>query len=446
MKIRDRITELRRVPASELLPNPKNWRTHPTAQADALRGVLAEIGFADAVLARETPDGLMLIDGHLRAEVAPDSIVPVLVLDVDEAEADVILATHDPLAAMATVDSSLLSDLLGNVETNNEAIASMLTNLADEAGVGESVEVVEDEVPEPPADPITKAGDLWQLGDHRLLCGDCRDAGDVSRLMAGDEVAVAITSPPYASQRKYDTESGFKIIPPDDYVDWFELVQENIASHLADDGSWFLNIKEHCEGGQRSLYVKDLTLAHVRNWRWLFVDELCWQRVSLPGGFPNRFKNGWEPIFHFCRNPAIKFRPDNVSHDFDSAGMKTCDEVKAAGKHFGFTQDGSNGGPGGVRSKNREGALPANVLTINGVDNGIDHSAMFPTLLPAFFIRAFSDNSDIIFDPFLGSGTTLIAAEQLGRKCYGLEISPAYCDVIVDRWQNLTGKKAKRGK
>ena len=92
------------VPATDLLPNPKNWRRHPKAQQDALRGVLAEIGFADALLARETDRGLMLIDGHLRAETAPDQDVPVLILDVTAVEADKLLATLDPLAGLAEWD------------------------------------------------------------------------------------------------------------------------------------------------------------------------------------------------------------------------------------------------------------------------------------------------------------------------------------------------------
>jgi hypothetical protein len=136
MKIRDRIRELRRVPASELLPNPKNWRTHPQSQADALRGVLAEIGMADAVLARELPDGsLMLIDGHLRAETAADAPVPVLVLDVNEAEADKILATLDPLSAMANSDAVKLDELLRNVDTGSEALQQMLADTAAQAGL-----------------------------------------------------------------------------------------------------------------------------------------------------------------------------------------------------------------------------------------------------------------------------------------------------------------------
>ena len=139
--IRDRITDFRRVKASDLLPNPRNWRTHPKGQQDALRGILAEVGYADALLARETPNGLMLIDGHLRAETTPDQDVPVLVLDVNEAEADLLLASLDPLAAMAGASQDKLAAmagasqdklaaLLADVGTGSDALQAMLESLA----------------------------------------------------------------------------------------------------------------------------------------------------------------------------------------------------------------------------------------------------------------------------------------------------------------------------
>lgn len=130
MKIRDRITELRRVRAGELRPHPKNWRTHPAAQQDALRGVLAEIGYAGALLARELPDGtLELIDGHLRAETTPDAEVPVLVLDLDDEEALKLLALHDPLAGMAETNEAALAELLAHVETESDALRAMLDQM-----------------------------------------------------------------------------------------------------------------------------------------------------------------------------------------------------------------------------------------------------------------------------------------------------------------------------
>jgi hypothetical protein len=143
VNIRDRIKELRRVPADQLQPNPKNWRKHPEAQANALRGVLAEVGIASAVLARETPEGgLMLIDGHLRTETLHNAEIPVLVLDVSEEEADKILATFDPLGAMAESDADALRALLEDVETGSQELADMLTALAEDAGVFNAAEAM----------------------------------------------------------------------------------------------------------------------------------------------------------------------------------------------------------------------------------------------------------------------------------------------------------------
>jgi hypothetical protein len=148
MLIRDRIKELRRVPASQLRPNPKNWRTHPTEQLDAIKGVLAEVGYAGASLVRELPDGtLMLIDGHARAEVSGDGLIPVLVLDVDEVEADKILATFDTLGGMAGADKAKLDQLLREIQTGSDAVAAMLDQLAQDNGLA------------PPVEDDKKAGD-----------------------------------------------------------------------------------------------------------------------------------------------------------------------------------------------------------------------------------------------------------------------------------------------
>jgi ParB-like chromosome segregation protein Spo0J len=139
MHIRDRIRELRRLPASELRPNPRNWRTHPPAQRDALQGVLAEIGYADALLARELADGsLELIDGHLRAETTPQCVVPVLVVDLSEEEADKLLLTLDPLARLAETDAARLAELLSHVEFKSRGVEQLLDQLAQAAAGAET--------------------------------------------------------------------------------------------------------------------------------------------------------------------------------------------------------------------------------------------------------------------------------------------------------------------
>ena len=149
MFIRDRIMDFRRVPAGTLVSNPRNWRTHPPAQRDALRGVLEEVGYAGALLVRELPEGsLMLIDGHLRAELTPDQDVPVLVLDVTESEADTLLATFDPISALAGADRLVLDQVLGRVRSENAAVQALLASLTKCTG-SEDSESFKDETPPP---------------------------------------------------------------------------------------------------------------------------------------------------------------------------------------------------------------------------------------------------------------------------------------------------------
>lgn len=338
----------------------------------------------------------------------------------------------------------------------------------------ENNEIDEPDLPGLPDDPITKHGDLYKLGGHALMCGDCREADDAKRLFRGELFSMAVTSPPYAAQRKYDESTSFKPIPPDQYVEWFCAVQENIATNMKEDGSWFVNIKEHCEDGQRVLYVKDLTLAHVREWGWLFVDEFIWTHGGTPKAVRQRFKNGWEPIFQFTRG-RHKFRPDAVMHKTDSTvdwkgqhpsqndgsglsikGKSSADlqgkcDALAVAKRSGHVIRTKKYTPEIQGEKGQTTiapdvlmAYPSNVISPGKNKEALGHAAAFPVGLPEFFIKAYTDENDTVYDPFMGSGTTLIAAEKLGRKCFGMEISPAYCDVTVQRWEALTGKKATR--
>ena len=295
-------------------------------------------------------------------------------------------------------------------------------------------------------------GDLWLIGRHRLICGDCRDAAVVGELMAGASANMAITSPPYATQREYDSTSGFKPIPPDEYVEWFRAVAAGVESVLAPDGSYFLNIKEHADNGERSLYVKDLVIAHRRLWGWRFVDEFCWRKTDngVPGGWNNRFKNAWEPVFHFCRQQQIKFRAEAVSHESENCFDYSPDNPKSnSGSGLlgtgarGAAADGGKNQDAWQRSRSSlsddsEGrhagvARPSNVIEVRTESGQGSHSAPFPRALVEFFVKAFSDAGDVVFDPFLGSASTMAAAHVLGRVGYGCEISPAYCDVILRR-------------
>ena len=172
MTIRNRITRLEYVKAGTLQPDSRNWRRHPKAQRDALQTVLASVGYADAVIAREVDGQLVLIDGHLRADLDPDQVIPVLVTDLDEHEAGQVLATLDPLAAMATADNDALETLVKGLAAKAQDTMAELMAKMHRVDLTPPGNTDPDDTPEPPAEPVSKRGDVWLLGRHRLMCGD----------------------------------------------------------------------------------------------------------------------------------------------------------------------------------------------------------------------------------------------------------------------------------
>ena len=390
--IADRIKTFKRVKVADLIDNPRNWRKHPDAQRNALGGLLESVGWADAVLARETDAGLMLIDGHLRKELAADSKVPVLVLDVTEAEADLILATHDPLTSMAETDQALLDELVQGLDIDNDETQKMLDELASDP----VIDAEEDELPEVPDEPTTKTGDLFALGDHRLLCGDATSADDVARLMGGAKADIWLCDPPYNVDYTGKTKDALKI-----ENDGMEDLRFRSFLVTAFD----LALSNTKAGGAFYIWHADL---EGYNFRAAIFDCgetvrqcLIWVKQTMVMGRQD-YQSKHEPCLYGWKSGA--------AHSWHTDRKQTT------------------------------------VLEFDRPSRSVEHPTMKPVELFAYLLTNSSKKRDIVFDPFLGSGTTLIAAEQLGRKCYGMEISPAYCDVIIQRWENLTGKKAKKVK
>jgi site-specific DNA-methyltransferase (adenine-specific)/site-specific DNA-methyltransferase (cytosine-N4-specific) len=287
-----------------------------------------------------------------------------------------------------------------------------------------------------------RAGDVWAIGEHLIICGDCREPATWTRLLAAagvDKVNGVFTSPPYAEQRKEQ----YGGVPTAEYVAWWEAVQANVRAHLAGDGSFFVNIKPHCEDGERVLYVFDLVLAMRRQWGWRFIDELAWKRPALPGNMGPRFKGEIEPVYHFAPGIAPKFRPQAVLiTDTDLSRMKIYDDTDGS-VTLGSAYSGQGGGS--VKSKNFAGALPGNVIeATRGFAVNPGHGAVFPVALPAFFVQAYSDPGDVWCDPFLGSGTTIVAAHQHQRRGVGIERLEKYVAVCLERLQTVTGATPAR--
>ncbi|MBZ5726846.1 MAG: ParB N-terminal domain-containing protein [Acidobacteriia bacterium] len=437
-------------PVDRLVPYARNARTHSPEQIAQIAASIVEFGFNAPILVDSNAG---IVAGHGRLLAArklglPE--VPVVVLDhLSETQRRAYVLADNRIAMNAGWDENVLASELRELERDGMDLALVgfsdaeLEALLDD---GEAPPEDVDEVPEPPAQPVTQPGDVWLIGNHRLICGDCRD-GETVRVLFGNVLAnVVVTSPPYATQREYDSTSGFKPVLPDEYCDWYRDVAANIQSILAPDGSYFLNIKEHADDGERDLYVKDLVIAHRRQWGWRFVDEFCWRKTDngVPGGWGNRFKNAWEPVFHFCRQSEIKFRPTaagHVSEDCFDYSPNNPKSTSGSGLLGTGARGNAAGKPGAVDNDGRhEGvARPSNVIEVKSESSQGSHSAPFPRALVEFFLLAFSDPGDLIYDPFMGSGTTMAGAALLDRTGYGCEISPAYCDVIVRRVTSLIG-------
>jgi DNA modification methylase len=420
------------------MPHLRNSRTHSEAQIAQVAASILEFGWTNPLLV----DGAgVIIAGHARLRAAQKlglEEVPVIVLaHLTPAQKRALVIADNKLALNAGWDEDTLRAELVSLQDDGfdlEVVGfsdeELRVLLADQDGEADAAG--DETIPEAPVNPVSRRGDVWAIGKHRLVCGDCRDCGTVVRLLDGAKVNVAITSPPYASQREYDQASGFTPIPPDEYVAWYRDVVAVIESVLAPDGSYFLNIKEHSEEGERSLYVKDLVIAHRRQWGWRFVDEFCWRNTAngVPGKWPNRLKNAWEPVFHFCRSKEIKFRPKAAGHQSEDVVVYSPDNPSAP----------SGSGLLGCGADKIAGiAWPSNVIEAKAEGSQGSHSAPFPRALVEFFLKAFSDPGDSVYDPFMGSGTTMAAAHVLGRTGYGCEISPAYCDVILRRMEELAG-------
>lgn len=255
--------------------------------------------------------------------------------------------------------------------------------------------------------------------------GDCTEV--VAREIPDHSVNLIVTSPPYADQR----DGNYGGIHPDDYVEWFLPKADSFRQCLTPDGSFVLNIKEKAVGGQKHPYVYDLVLALRRSQNWRLVDEYCWhKRNCYPGKWPNRFRDSWERLYHFTLSPKFKMRQEEVMvpmGDWKNTRLANLSETDRE-RDLSRNENGF-----GKRVENwvgRDLAYPTNVLHLATECGHKGHPAAFPKTLPAWFIRLFTDPGDTVLDPFAGSGTTLVAALELGRKVIGIDTQAEYCQAM----------------
>ena len=384
----------------QLLANPRNWRRHPTEQRAALRGSLDTVGWVAQVIVNTTTGHL--IDGHARVEEAltrGEPTVPVLYVELSEQEEALVLATLDPIAAMAVAEQSVLDELLASLSVDDAGLAALLADLAGDlpkAGLTDP-----DEAPELPQEPYVKSGDLWRLGDHRLLCGDSTKPENVERLMAGETAEAMWTDPPYGVG--YIGKNRRALTIANDSATQGPAVFAGAAriAPLAPCARFYVAVP----AGPRQL---DFLLA-IRDAGWRLHQELVWVKNSIVLGHSD---------YHYAHEPILY-------------GYTPGPGRPGRGAHAGTRWYGDNSA--------------SSVLAYDKPARNLEHPTMKPVGLVSECLANSTRSGDLVYEPFAGSGSTLIAAEQLGRRCYGIEIDPAYAQVTIERWQAFTGMEPHRG-
>lgn len=404
--------QAQRVKIDTLTLDPANVRRHPAKNLDSIKASLTRFGQQRPVLVN--PKGIIIAGNGtvMAAKALGWDHINIVRTDLEGSEATAYAIADNRTAELAEWDEEALAQQLAALQIEDEELmkAAGFTEAEMQQLEGAAVEVQEDEVPEPPADPITKPGDLWLLGKHRLLCGDSTKTEDVARLMDGNRADICFTSPPYAlgksvalsgntamadKQRVYDKHDD----NPDEWAQlmdgWWD------ASVQAVTYAWLVNVQP-LAGNKRELM------------RWInaridrLIDIITWDKGhSAPPMAAGVLASRYEWIIGMGKTDASRAFPL-------SSWRGTLQSVYEAPPQ-------------------------------RGNEYADIHAATMPVHVPAWIMGTLCDQAKSVYEPFCGTGTTLIAAEQLGRICYGMEISPAYCDVIVKRWETLTGKKAQRG-
>lgn len=316
--------------------------------------------------------------------------------------------------------------LLGFAEGELEHLMAPLDNAEALAPEGDANEAHDDAdvLSSPPRHPVTLPGDLWLLGAHRLLCGDSTNSDCVARVMDGERAALLFTSPPYAQQRDYATGG---------IGDWDALMRGafgRLDTFMAANGQVLVNLGLVHRNNEWQPYWQDwLDWMGGQGWR-RFALYVWDQGPGLPGDWNGRLGPSFELVFHFNRKAR---KPNKI------VPCKWAGHIN--GSHGGMRhRDGRVGDWTHAGQGVQETRIPDNVIRISrhkarGIET--EHPAVFPVALPELVMRAYSDEGEVVYEPFAGSGTSLIAGERIRRKVRAIELAPAYVDLAILRWRRL---------
>ncbi len=257
-----------------------------------------------------------------------------------------------------------------------------------------------------------------------IKLGDC---AEVLKSLPDNSIDLIFTSPPYADQRK----STYGGIHPDKYVEWFLPISEELLRVLKPSGTFVLNIKEKVINGERSTYVMELVIA-MRKQGWLWTEEFIWHKKnSFPGKWPNRFRDSWERLLQFNKQKKFNMYQEAVMVPIGDWAKTRLKKLSETDKKRDESKVGSGFGKKISNWVDRKMAYPTNVLHLATQCNNKSHSAVFPESLPEWFIKLFTQENDLVLDPFMGSGTTNFVAQRMKRNSIGIEILPEYYNLVT---------------
>lgn len=430
-----KITDFERVPVEKLKPYKNNAKMHSEEQVKAIARSIEEFGFLSPCLIDREYN---LIAGHGRVmackELGITEVPCVFAEGLTDAQRRAYILADNRLTEMGAWDQEKVSKELNDLFS--EGFDIELTGFSFDDINDEDLQFTEDMTSMPEIveeeEPKTKTGQIWRLGNHRLMCGDSTSAEDMQRLMGGEQADLVVTDPPYNvdySQKvellaEYGMQENVRKIenddmPEEDFIEFMGLAVQNMKNALREGGAfymWYASVNSLLF--QEALRQNDMKMHQI----------LVWVKNQL---VPCRSDYQWihEPCLY---------------------GWKE-------GKAHYFTDDRRKRSVFLEKIKPEEMSKEELVDLIDGVLHGDQNTVLYenkplrseehPTMKPVNLIARLIANStrqgEKVLDMFGGSGTTLIASEQLGRKCFMMEYEPHYCDVIIDRWERLTGDKAE---
>lgn len=259
-----------------------------------------------------------------------------------------------------------------------------------------------------------------------ILQGDCEQ---VLAQLPDHSVDLIFTSPPYADQRRH-TYGG---VPPDQYAAWFLPKTAQFLRVLKPTGTFVLNIKERVVAGERHTYVIDL-IVRMREQGWLWTEEFVWHKKnSYPGKWPNRFRDSWERLLQFNKARNFAMYQDAVMVPVGDWAKSRLNKLSKTDRSRDESKVASGFGKNVSNWVGRDMVYPTNVLHMATECANRSHSAVFPVEMPAWFIKLFTAENDVVLDPFIGSGTTAVAARELNRRFVGIDINEEYCEMARQR-------------